>query len=579
MIGPTSQPFLLRLRTELIRRWRSLAGVLLASLMLNLCALAAPRITQAVLGRVIPQADTELLLWLLAALAVVGVLQVLLTLFRRLALVRLSLAIDRNTAAAICHRLWSLPLPYFQQRRAGDLAARVRDASQVRHVIAGNFPVAVLDAVMTVAYLAVMASYSMRLTLLVSALLVAAAGASHLLSPLRRKLLRRLLDDQAAQEARLVEAIAAVELVKTAAAEEAVHRDWEQSFERYLISNYRTQGLRQAVESAGAAVQLLSAAILLGFGAVLAVHGQLDAAQLVAFSMYAGLAVLPVTNLISLWDEAREVRAAADRVDEVLAQPAESGTEGTAANLAPPLIGAVRFDRVSFSYGGPDGPPVLTEVSFELRPGEAVALVGASGSGKSTIARLLLGLLQPTSGRILIDGVDLARLDLRSYRRQVGTALQENLLLAGTIGDNIALGDLTPDAKRIHAAGVLAGVEEFVDGLPARYYTPVGERGVTLSGGQRQRIALARVLYRDSRLVVLDEATSALDGLGAAELRRRLREALRGRSVLMIAHDPTVATEADRVLILREGRIVETEPVSGHLPSFAVATNQRAVGA
>jgi ABC-type bacteriocin/lantibiotic exporter with double-glycine peptidase domain len=551
---------------------------LLASFVLNLCALAAPRITQAVLGRVIPQADTELLLWLLAALAVVGVLQVLLTLFRRLALVKLSLAIDRNTAGAICHRLLSLPLPYFRQHRDGDLAARVRDASQVRHVIAGNFPVAMLDAIMTVAYLAVMISYSMRLTLVVSALLAAAAGASYLLSPLRRKLLRRLLDDQAAQEARLVEVIAAVELVKVAAAEEVVHRDWEQSFERYLVSNYRTQGLRQAVESAGAAVQLLSAAILLGCGAVLAVHGQLDAAQLVAFSMYAGLAVLPVTNLIALWDEAREVRAAADRVDEVLAQHPEAGAEGS-ANLALPVTGAIQFERVSFSYGGADGPPVLKEVSFELRPGETVALVGVSGSGKSTIARLLLGLLQPTSGRILIDGVNLARLDLRAYRRQVGAALQENVLLSGTIGDNIALGDLTLDAKRIDAAGKVAGVDEFVNALPAGYDTPVGERGVTLSGGQRQRIALARVLYRDSRLVVLDEATSAVDGLGASELRQRIREALRGRTVLMIAHDPSVATEADRVLVLHEGRIIEAETAVSQLPSFAIATDQRPVGA
>jgi ABC-type multidrug transport system fused ATPase/permease subunit len=215
----------------------------------------------------------------------------------------------------------------------------------------------------------------------------------------------------------------------------------------------------------------------------------------------------------------------------------------------------VCFDQVEFSYG--DTAPVLRGASFALRAGEQVALVGPSGGGKSTIARLLLGLLTPNRGRILIDGRPLSEWDRADYRRQLGAVLQEGVLLQGSIAENITLGDPVPDRTRLEEVGAITGVDAIVASWPQGYDSSIAERGTSLSGGQRQRIALARVLYRRPRLAILDEASSALDPSAACELRRRLRGALPDCTMLVIAHDPEAARDADRILRLDQGRIVE----------------------
>jgi ABC-type bacteriocin/lantibiotic exporter with double-glycine peptidase domain len=201
--------------------------------------------------------------------------------------------------------------------------------------------------------------------------------------------------------------------------------------------------------------------------------------------------------------------------------------------------------------------PVLRAISFEIHPGERVAIVGRSGSGKTTLARLVLGLYRPTQGRVLIDGRDLGELDLADYRRQVGVVLQENLLLAGTIRENIALGDLEAEGVRIIEAASLAGAHEFITALPQGYETVIGELGLTLSGGQRQRINLARALYRKPRLLILDEATSALDSVSEQAIEKNLADILAGRTALIIAHDLSAVRHADRVLVLQDGMLVE----------------------
>ncbi len=200
---------------------------------------------------------------------------------------------------------------------------------------------------------------------------------------------------------------------------------------------------------------------------------------------------------------------------------------------------------------------MLRGASFELMPGEHVALVGRSGSGKMTLARLLLGLYRPMRGRILIDGWDLAQIDLETYRQQVGVVMQDNLLLAGTIEENIALGESNPDLERLVDAASLADADEFIDAMPQRYKTVVGDFGLTLSGGQRQRISLARALYRNPRFLVLDEATSALDGVSEHQVQAELETILATRTALVIAHKISTVRRAHRILVLDDGKIVE----------------------
>jgi ATP-binding cassette subfamily B protein len=289
---------------------------------------------------------------------------------------------------------------------------------------------------------------------------------------------------------------------------------------------------------------------------VLVLDGELSAGALVAFGMYAGLAMAPLVSLITLWDEVQLARAALGRIEEVRRQPPER-QPGDTRGCPVPLRGRVRFEQVRFCYDGPDAPEVLRGVTFELGPSERVALVGRSGSGKTTVARLLLGLYRPTGGRVLVDGLDLAELDPAAYRRQVGVVLQENLLFSGTVRDNIALGEDRPEQDRVESAARLACAHDFIAGLPQAYDTVVGEQGLTLSGGQRQRVSLARALYRDPRLLIFDEALGSLDGDTLRAVHRNLPAMLAGRTALIIAHHGPTIRLADRILVLEDGVIVE----------------------
>jgi subfamily B ATP-binding cassette protein HlyB/CyaB len=285
-----------------------------------------------------------------------------------------------------------------------------------------------------------------------------------------------------------------------------------------------------------------------------------------------GLVMLPLLSFITLWDEVQQARAALTRVQEILNEPPE--TARPVPGILNPLGGHVRFDRVSFSYGGPRALFVLKDVSFDIPAGEAIALVGRSGSGKSTLARLLMGLYPPTAGRILIDGADLRELDIGAYRRQLGIVLQENLLTSGTIAETIAVGEPEPDPERIIEVAQLAGAHEFINALPGGYESLIGTLGLTLSGGQRQRISLARALYRNPRIVILDEATNALDNQSKSELKGTLETALAGRTVLIIAHDRHDLGRVDRMLVLEEGMLVERSMLDGAATPHEVACSQ-----
>jgi subfamily B ATP-binding cassette protein HlyB/CyaB len=243
------------------------------------------------------------------------------------------------------------------------------------------------------------------------------------------------------------------------------------------------------------------------------------------------------------------------RLDDVLAAPAER-PQGLPRTSLPPLVGRIRFERVSLRYL-PERPEALSEVSFEIAPGRFVGIVGASGSGKSSVARLLLGLYPPTAGRVLIDGQDLAGVDPAWLRRHFGVVLQDDRLFDGTVRENIALRDPALPFPRVLEAARLAGAHGFILDLPAGYDTRIGEHGAALSGGQRQRIALARALAGDPRILLLDEATSALDYESEALIRASLPRIAAGRTVIQIAHRLATVRHADAILVFERGRLVE----------------------
>ena len=294
---------------------------------------------------------------------------------------------------------------------------------------------------------------------------------------------------------------------------------------------------------------------ILWVGARAVIQGDLSIGQLIAFNMFAARISGPVLRLVQLWQDFQQAGISIRRLGDILDAPTEPTYDRQRASL-PEITGRITFDRVTFRYR-PDGPEVLRDLSLDIRPGEVVGVVGRSGSGKSTLARLIQRMHVPESGRVLIDGVDLAMVDTAWLRRRIGMVLQENMLFHRSVRENIALADPGMPMEQVVAAARLAGAHEFILEMPEGYDTIVGEHGATLSGGQRQRIAIARALATRPRILVFDEATSALDHESEHILQRNMAAIARGRTLILIAHRLSTVRDADRIIVLEKGRIIE----------------------
>ena len=298
--------------------------------------------------------------------------------------------------------------------------------------------------------------------------------------------------------------------------------------------------------------------LILWLGATLVLEQQLTIGQLIAFNMLMGSVMSPLMGLVGMWDELHEAGVAMERLGDVLDMEPEESPEGVASRIAiPDLRGHIQFENVYYRYGGKETAYVLENISFEIEEGSTVAIVGHSGSGKSTLAKMVVGFYQPTEGKILVDGYDLSLVDKEYFRPQVGYVMQSNLLFSGTIAENIAFGESNPDRKRIIEVATMADAHGFISKMPLGYEQLVGERGAGLSGGQMQRLCIARSIYHDPRLLIFDEATSALDTQSESNILHNLQDVLKGRSAIIIAHRLSTIMNADKILVLYNGSIIE----------------------
>jgi ATP-binding cassette, subfamily B, bacterial HlyB/CyaB len=310
--------------------------------------------------------------------------------------------------------------------------------------------------------------------------------------------------------------------------------------------------------TASQTVQLVNKLVIAGtlyFGAKLVISGDLTVGELVAFNMMAGRVSAPVLRLAQIWQDFHQARLSVARLGDILNTPAEPTFNPGRAAL-PAIRGDIAFEHVTFRYRI-DGAEVLHDVSFSVPAGQVVGIVGPSGSGKSTLAKLIQRPYVPESGRVLVDGVDLAMVDISWLRRQMGIVLQENILFNRSVRDNIALPDPAMPMERVIAAATLAGAHDFILELPEGYDTVVGERGSSLSGGQRQRIAIARALISDPRILIFDEATSSLDYESERIIQQNMQQIAKGRTVFIIAHRLSTVRGTDRIITIDRGRLTE----------------------
>ncbi|MEQ8962261.1 MAG: peptidase domain-containing ABC transporter, partial [Coleofasciculus sp. C2-GNP5-27] len=305
-------------------------------------------------------------------------------------------------------------------------------------------------------------------------------------------------------------------------------------------------------------IEAVVTTILLWFGAWLVIQNELTIGQLVAFNMLMGNVIRPFQRLIVLWNELQEVVIAVERINDVIEAEPEEELHSSSRQSLPPIRGHIRFEQVTFRYHPESDFNTLENVSFDVQPGQMVALVGRSGSGKTTISKLVLGLYPPTEGKILIDGYDVTSLSLRSLRQQIGVVDQDTFLFGGTIRENITVGHPEATLDDVIDAAKQAGAHQFIKELPMGYETQIGEGGGMLSGGQRQRLAISRALLGNPRLLILDEATSNLDAESERIIQTNLNTILTNRTTLVIAHRLSTVRNADRILVLDRGVVVES---------------------
>ena len=538
-------------------RYRALLGdVLAASFILQLFALATPLFFQVVIDKVLVHQGLTTLNVLVIGLLAVIVFETFLGGLRAFLFTHTTSRVDVELGAKLYGHLLNLPLAYFENRRVGDTVARVRELETIREFLTSSAATLVIDLFFTIIFLVVMWFYSPYLFAIVVGAIVLYVIISVVITPPLRARIEERFYRAAESQAFMVESVTAVQTLKASAIEPQMRTRWEGLLAAYTRSSFNANVLNIWGGQAIQMVNKLSTVLILFIGARLVIEGRLTVGELVAFNMLAGRIAEPVLRLSQLWQQFQEARVGVDRLGDILNTPQEASASGSRSSL-PRLDGHVKFEDVTFRYR-PGGKEALRRVSLEIQPGEVLGVVGPSGSGKSTLAKLVQRLYVPESGRILVDGVDLALIDPAWLRRQVGVVLQENILFNRSVRDNIAIADPAMTMEEVVEAARLAGAHDFILELSEGYDTRLEERGSNLSGGQRQRIAIARALAADPRMLIFDEATSALDAESEAIIQRNMAKMAAGRTVLIIAHRLSALRPCHRIITLEAGVVTES---------------------
>jgi len=520
--------------------------------------LVFPVLTQFVVDKVIVDQDLSLLNVLLPAMATALVFLLAANLIQQYLLSFVAVRIDSAVLDYLTRRLLALPMSYFKARRTGDIQRRLDGARQLRQFLVDQGVGGLLAVVQLLGCLALMALYSVRLTGLF--LIVAPLYAA--LMWFSRRLLRPLYADLESAYGRYasqqIDAIKGIEAVKAAGAELKFRDEILAQFLEVSQQQFRGNFTVMSYQGALQAVGFLSTLLFLWAGAHAVISGEFSVGAFVAFSSIMAMASASIARALGVWDDAQFIGVLLNRLNDVIEPEPEQGRDRSRLKSVKSLEGHIELRKVGLRFGGPQSPEILADISLSIPAGKTWALVGRSGCGKTTLVKLISGLLEPTSGEILFDRIDSRTLNHRDLRRQIGFVLQENHMFDNTILHNIAFGDTEPNFERALWAAQMANAHDFIQRLPLGYETRIGETGLAISGGQRQRIAIARAIYHDPPILIFDEATSALDSESERAIQNNLGRLTKGRTCLIIAHRLSTIRDADQIVVMDAGRIVET---------------------
>ncbi|NCR90657.1 MAG: ATP-binding cassette domain-containing protein [Microcystis aeruginosa G11-01] len=537
--------------------WFVLLEIFVASLFIQIFGLITPIFTQLILDRVIVQGSLTTL-WAMGIGALIfAVFRVAITGLRAYLLDHTANRIDTALITGFIRHTLSLPLGYFESRYVGDIISRVEENRKIQRFLSGEALSILLDLLTVFVYVAVMLRYSWQLALISLAIVPPFFLLALISTPFLQRISRDIFQAIAKESSYLIEILTGIRTVKSTATERSTRWHWEDLFSVEVKKNFSGQLIGNNLQIVSNLIESFATTGLLCFGAYLVIQNQLSIGQLIAFNMLFAQIIAPFQRLTVLWTQFQEVNIAVERINDVLDAKPEENLEELSRQFLPELQGHIRFENVTFRYHTDSDRNILENLSFEILPGQTVALIGRSGSGKTTISKLLIGLYPPTDGKVSIDGYDLSTIALSSLRQQVGVVDQDTFLFGSTIRENISLGHPDRPLESVIEAAKLAGIHDFIQSLPMGYETQIGEGGGLLSGGQRQRIAIARSLMGEPRLLILDEATSHLDTESEQIIQNNLQKIRQNRTMVIIAHRLSTVRNADLILVLDRGILVD----------------------
>jgi len=552
------QPFSLRwFLPEIVRQWTAFIDVIVAAFFMYLLALVVPLYFQIVIDKVLTNEAVNTLRVITVGIVIALAFDAMLNYLRSYLLLHATSKIDVRVATRTFQHMLALPMNYFERITAGVLTKHMQQGSKIREFLTGSLFLTLLDSAALVVFLPILYYYSWKLCLIVlffSGLLAATIGV--LLGPYRRRL-EALYVAEGDRQAMLVETIHGAQTVKALSMEPTQRKKWDDRSAQAIAMHYRVGKISIAATSISKLLEKLMTVAIVFVGANLVFQDEITVGALVAFNMISGRVSGPLVQLVSLIHSYQECALSVRMLGEVMNRPEEAGL---GHGLRPAINGRIEFENVTFQYT-PTTAPALDGANIEIPSGKIVGLVGRSGSGKTTITRLVQGMYPIQAGLIRIDGLDMRELDIAHLRQNIGVVLQENFLFRGTVRENIGMAKSNATFREIVHAAKLAGADEFVERMPQSYDTMLEESGSNLSGGQKQRLAIARALLTNPRILIFDEATSALDPESEAIIQKNLKSIAKGRTVIIVSHRLSTLTGCDKIVVMERGRV---EHVGNH---------------
>jgi ATP-binding cassette, subfamily B, bacterial len=542
----------LRYLRPMLRETRLVWPALATSILLRVFALALPLFTAALVNQILPRGERHLLYVLAAGMLAIAAYYWFTAFLRSRLLLTLRTKLDMKLTLGFVEHLVDLPYDFFLKRSGGDLAMRLQSNAEVRELLTTGALSAVLDGTFACFYIVILLILSPSMGLLVLGLGVLQVAVLVLARHRNQRLMAESLHVQARSQSYVYQLLGGIEDLKAAGAERRASAHWSNLFVDQINVSLARGRLTALTESATAGLSVASPLAVLAVGGALVLNGSLSTGSMLALAALSAGFLVPLSGLVTTGLQLQLLGSYMQRINDVLDAPKEQ--QDRHVRRAPTLHGRIAAESVSFRYSRL-APLVVDDVSLEVEPGRTLAIVGRSGSGKTTLGRLLLGLYRPEAGRILYDGTDLAELEARSVRSQLGIVTQRPYLFGTSIRENIALTDPSLDLDAVVRAAKLACIDEDIAAMRRGYETLMIDGGASLSGGQRQRVALARALAHAPPILLLDEATSELDALTERVVYNNI--AGLGCTTIVIAHRLSTIAGADLILVMEGGRIVE----------------------